>query len=52
VSTHQTLTNVFHKASIVDKDVFVVPSAFIIGDIQVGKGSFICYGCVLRGKPE
>lgn len=42
--------NVFDKAPVVDKDAFVAPSASIIGDVQVGRGSSIWYGCVLRGK--
>lgn len=42
--------NLFDKAPIVDKDAFVAPSASIIGDVQVGRGSSIWYGCVLRGK--
>lgn len=50
VSRHRTLMNVFDKAPVVDKDVFVAPSASIIGDVQVGRGSSIWYGCVLRGK--
>ena len=43
--------NVFDKAPAVDKDAFVAPSASVIGDVQVGRGSSIWYGCVLRGKP-
>lgn len=42
--------NVYDKAPIVDKDAFVAPSASIIGDVRVGHGSSIWYGCVLRGK--
>lgn len=42
--------NVFDKAPAVDKDAFVAPSASIIGDVQVGRGSSVWYGCVLRGK--
>lgn len=41
--------NVFDKAPVVDKDAFVAPSASIIGDVQVGRGSSVWYGCVLRG---
>ena len=41
--------NIFDKAPVVDKDAFVAPSASIIGDVQVGRGSSIWYGCVLRG---
>ena len=50
VSRHRTLMNIFDKAPVVDKDVFVAPGASIIGDVQVGRGSSIWYGCVLRGK--
>jgi len=42
--------NVFDKSPLVDKDVFVAPSASVIGDVQIGKGSSIWYGCVLRGE--
>ncbi len=50
VSRHRTLMNIFDKAPAVDKDAFVAPSASVIGDVQVGRGSSIWYGCVLRGK--
>lgn len=49
VSRHRTLMNIFDKAPVVDKDAFVAPSASVIGDVQVGRGSSIWYGCVLRG---
>ena len=41
--------NVFDKAPIVDKEAFVAPSASVIGNVQIGRGSSIWYGCVLRG---
>jgi len=41
--------NIFDKTPIVHKDAFVAPSASVIGDVQVGQGSSIWYGCVLRG---
>lgn len=50
VSRHRTLMNVFDKAPIVDKEAFVAPSASVIGDVQIGRGSSIWYGCVLRGE--
>lgn len=50
VSRHRTLMNVFDKAPIVDKEAFVAPSASLIGDVQIGRGSSIWYGCVLRGE--
>ncbi|KAD2805889.1 hypothetical protein E3N88_39266 [Mikania micrantha] len=49
LSRHRTLMNVFDKAPVVAKDAFVAPSASITGDIHVGSGSSIWYGCVLRG---
>lgn len=41
--------NIFDKVPNVHKDAFVAPSASVIGDVQVGQGSSIWYGCVLRG---
>ncbi|KFK28325.1 hypothetical protein AALP_AA8G501300 [Arabis alpina] len=49
LSRHRTLMNVFDKAPSVDKGAFVAPSASITGDVNVGRGSSIWYGCVLRG---
>lgn len=49
VSRHRTLMNLFDKVPNVHKDAFVAPSASVIGDVQVGQGSSIWYGCVLRG---
>ncbi|VAI70213.1 unnamed protein product [Triticum turgidum subsp. durum] len=48
-SRHRTLMNIFDKAPHVHKEAFVAPSASLIGDVQVGQGSSIWYGCVLRG---
>lgn len=42
--------NICDKALIVDKDASVAPSASVISDVQVGRGSSIWYGYVLRGK--
>lgn len=42
--------NVFDKAPVVDKDAFIAPSASVIGDVYIGRGSSIWYGCVMRGK--
>ncbi|PKI40036.1 hypothetical protein CRG98_039566 [Punica granatum] len=49
LSRHRTLMNIYDKAPVVHKDAFVAPSASIIGDVQVGRGSSVWYGCVLRG---
>ncbi|KAK4746261.1 hypothetical protein SAY87_012573 [Trapa incisa] len=49
LSRHRTLMNIYDKTPVVDKSAFVAPGASIIGDVQVGCGSSIWYGCVLRG---
>nr|BAB39954.1 OSJNBa0004B13.8 [Oryza sativa Japonica Group] len=49
LSRHRTLMNIFDKTPHVHRDAFVAPSASLIGDIQVGQGASIWYGCVLRG---
>jgi len=49
ISRHRTLVNIFDKAPHVHKEAFVAPSASLIGDVEVGQGSSIWYGCVLRG---
>jgi len=41
--------NIFDKAPVVDKDAFIAPSASVIGDVHIGRGSSIWYGCVMRG---
>jgi carbonic anhydrase/acetyltransferase-like protein (isoleucine patch superfamily) len=41
--------NIFDKAPHVHKEAFVAPSASLIGDIEVGQGASIWYGCALRG---
>ena len=33
----------------ISDDVFIAPSASVIGDVEIGEGSSIWYGCVLRG---
>ncbi|XP_051140348.1 gamma carbonic anhydrase 1, mitochondrial [Andrographis paniculata] len=49
LSRHRTLMNVFDKVPEVAKEAFVAPSASLTGDVYVGRGSSIWYGCVLRG---
>lgn len=33
-------------------DVFVAPTAAVVGDVRIGQGSSIWYGCTLRGDVE
>ncbi|KAL6574327.1 Gamma carbonic anhydrase 2, mitochondrial [Orobanche hederae] len=49
ISRHRTLMDVYEKSPVVDKDAFIAPSASVIGDVRLGRGSSIWYGSVLRG---
>lgn len=49
LSRHRTLMNLFEKAPDIAQNAFVAPSAAVIGDVKVGAGSSIWYGCVIRG---
>lgn len=49
LSRHRTLMNVYDKAPVVHKEAFVAPNASLMGEVRVGQGSSIWYGCVLRG---
>eukprot|EP00249_Psilotum_nudum_P001872 c14611_g1_i1 orf=107-916(+) len=49
LSRHRTIMNLYDKVPTVDKDVFLAPSVAVIGDVKVGHGSSIWYGCILRG---
>lgn len=33
----------------ISEDAFVAPSAYVIGDVEIGEGSGIWYGCTIRG---
>lgn len=37
------------KTPVIAPDVFVAPNATVIGDTEIGAGSSIWFGCVLRG---
>ena len=37
------------KSPKIADDVFVAPGAIVIGDVEIGAGSSVWYGCVLRG---
>ena len=38
-----------YKDISLDNDVWIAPSATVLGDVRIGKQSSIWYGCVLRG---
>ncbi|CAN6208791.1 unnamed protein product [Urochloa humidicola] len=49
VSRHRTVMGIFEKEPRIHGDVFVAPSAAVIGDVEIGHGSSIWYGSILRG---
>ena len=49
VYKHRTILGVTGKLPTIADDAFVAPSAAIIGDVTLGKGTSIWYGTVLRG---
>ena len=42
--------NLCDKAPSIPPSVFVAPSAAVVGDVNVGSGSSIWYGCILKGN--
>lgn len=49
VSNHQTLMPLNGHVPLLGNNVFVAPSASVMGRVQVGEGSSIWYNAVLRG---
>ncbi|HOO44945.1 MAG TPA: gamma carbonic anhydrase family protein, partial [Deltaproteobacteria bacterium] len=37
------------RTPLIGRDVFIAPTAVIIGDVAVGDGASIWYGAVIRG---
>lgn len=49
LNRHRTIMNLYDKAPKVPADVFVAPSAAVIGDVTIGHKSSVWYGAILRG---
>ena len=49
VSRHRTLAPLLGKAPSLGRDVFVAPSAAVIGDVRLGDNASVFYGSVIRG---
>ncbi|MBL9022233.1 MAG: gamma carbonic anhydrase family protein [Myxococcales bacterium] len=45
----KNIVSVGGKAPRIAEGVFVAPNAFVIGDVEIGEGSSVWFGCVLRG---
>ena len=42
--------NLYDKVPVIPQNAFVAPSAAVVGDVNVGSGSSIWYGCILKGN--
>ena len=49
VSRHRKIMSVYDTMPILGAGAFVAPNASVIGDVQLGTGSSVWYGAVLRG---
>lgn len=49
LSRHRQIMNLMDRKPIIGTDVFIAPSASIIGEVQLHPSSSVFYGCVLRG---
>lgn len=49
LSRHRTIMPFYEKRPEIAADVFVAPSAAVIGDVKIGAKSSIWYGSILRG---
>ncbi len=52
VSNHQTLMALNGHIPSLGANVFVAPSASVLGRVQVGENSSIWYNAVLRGRDD
>lgn len=50
VTRHRTVMNLSMQQPTLGQDVFVAPSAAVIGDVSLGTKASVWYGCVLKGK--
>lgn len=49
VSRHKKILNLYDKVPKIGSNTFIAPSSSVIGDVQIGNGSSVWYGSVLRG---
>ncbi len=49
MSRHRSLAPLAGKSPTLGKDVFVAPSAAVIGDVKLGDQASVFYGSVVRG---
>jgi len=50
VNRHRRVTNLYDKLPAIAQDVFIAPSASVMGLVNLSQGASVWYGAVLRGK--
>lgn len=50
VARHRTIMNLATRQPSLASEVFVAPSAAVIGNVFLGHKASVWYGCVLKGK--
>ena len=49
LSVEERLSKFLSKKPLIGTDVFIAPSAVVVGDVTLGNNSSVWYNCVLRG---
>ena len=49
VNRARSVMNLYDKAPILGRNVFIAPNALVSGDVKVGNNSSVFYGSVVRG---
>jgi acetyltransferase-like isoleucine patch superfamily enzyme len=49
VNRSRSVMNLFDKAPVLGRNVFIAPNALVSGDVRVGNNSSVFYGSVVRG---
>lgn len=49
VNRARSVMNLYDKAPVLGRNVFIAPNALVSGDVRVGNNSSVFYGSVVRG---
>lgn len=49
VNRARSVMNLYDKAPVLGRNVFIAPNALVSGDVKVGNNSSVFYGSVVRG---
>jgi len=49
LNRHRRVTSLYDKRPVIAQDVFIAPSASVMGQVTLGQGASVWYGAVVRG---